>query len=488
MKNVFFTGATGLLGEYLLRDGLRSGERFVVLARPGKLESARGRIESMLARIEENLDRPLPRPVVLEGNLSAPNLGLASQDLTWVSKNCDRILHNAASLVFYTDEKTGEPARSNINGTQNVLGLAEETGIRTFFHVSTSYICGLRNDLCLESQLDVGQDFGNDYERSKVAAEKMVRSAAFLDSLTVFRPAIIIGDSKTGYTSTYHGFFTPLKVAHVLTANGSGMVLDGSPLLKAIGFDGSERKNFVPVDWVSEVMTLVMRQRESWGETYQLVPRNRVSVTTTMRVFEEVLRRFYADKAGKKASAVQTTWTDVQEMFRSQMSVYRSYWRDDPEFDYTNVTRVAPQRPCPDVDFAMLLRMAAFALENGFGWPIKPPVLPEIDIDEKLNALRTNASAGTFEVGLQVNGRGGGQWTLAVVPNSPMPIVGIASGLPVDSESLIYMNSETFVRLVRRLLTAVEALQSGCVSVRFDHRCDATPPQFPELLLNVLAQ
>jgi len=64
-------------------------------------------------------------------------------------------------------------------------------------------------------------------------------------------------------------------------------------------------------------------------------------------------------------------------------------------------------------------------------------------------------------------------------------MAGVAKGLPVDSESLIYMNSETFARLVRRSLTAAEALQSGSVSVRLDGR-NEIPSQLPEILLNAL--
>lgn len=460
-KSTLFTGATGLLGEYLLRDGMKVGERYAVLVRPSRLENARGRIESLLARTEERLGKPLPRPVVLEGSLTEPGLGLSTEDRRWITGNCDRILHNAASLIFYKDDK-GEPERSNVEGTRNVLDLAESTGIRTFHHVSTAYVCGIRDDVCYESQLDVGQQFGNDYERSKVAAEKMVRGSGFLDCVTVFRPAIIIGDSQTGYTSTYHGFFTPLKVAHVMAANTGLAVVDGSPLLKALGFDGTECKNFVPVDWVSAVMSLVMQKPEAWGETYHLIPRNRVSVTKTTKVFEEAIKKFYADKV-KKKDGPTPAWNDVQEMFRTQMSVYQSYWRNDPVFDYTNVTKVAPNLPCPEVDCPMLMRMAMFALENGFGWPKKPRLLPQIDIHEYLTDFYKGQAKSNMKIGLQINGRGGGQWTLQCQEN--YSVRNIERGLPTEPTSLIYLNSETFAKLSGRSVDVADALKSGSVSV-----------------------
>ena len=58
----------------------------------------------------------------------------------------------------------------------------------------------------LETELDVGQTPGNDYEHSKIEAERLVRAADWLDPPTIYRPSIIVGDSRTGYTATFHGF------------------------------------------------------------------------------------------------------------------------------------------------------------------------------------------------------------------------------------------------------------------------------------------
>jgi thioester reductase-like protein len=94
---------------------------------------------------------------------------------------------------------------SNLTGTRNLLQLCRETGVRQFDHVSTAYVCGKRPGPVFERELDCGQTFRNDYERSKCEAEKLVRAAAHLDRVTVYRPAIIVGDSRTGYTTAYHG-------------------------------------------------------------------------------------------------------------------------------------------------------------------------------------------------------------------------------------------------------------------------------------------
>ena len=113
-----------------------------------------------------------------------------------------------------------------------MLELCRDLGIRQFHHVSTAYVCGLRSDRCREAELDVGQIFGNDYERSKLEAETMVRQAAYLDRPTIFRPAIIVGDSESGYTSTFHGFYALLKLAHTLAR----WIARGSTSAKAFDF------------------------------------------------------------------------------------------------------------------------------------------------------------------------------------------------------------------------------------------------------------
>jgi len=455
MKYILFTGSTGLLGEYLLRDGLRDGLRYAVIVRSNRLESARSRVESMLARCERTLGSPLPRPVVLEGNLSEAGCGLSEENRSWVKKHCGSVLHNAASLAFYADEK-GEPYKSNVEGTRIVLELAESCGLKTFYHVSTAYVAGLRSGTCYESELDIGQEFGNDYERSKVTAEKMVRSTAFLDSLTVFRPSIIIGDSQSGYTSTYHGFYTPLKVTHALVAHIDPEHIDGTPLLWCLGLNGQEAKNFVPVDWVAVVMNTVIQNRKMHDETYHIVPRNRVLAMDMVRVFENALKTFYKGKPKKKMT-LASNFDELLRAFSSQMEVYRSYWKNDPVFDYRNIERIMPEHPCPAVDNDMLYKMSMFAMEAGFGYPKPKPVIPPLDLHAVFREP-TVAQPISQPMALQVNGQGGGQWTFSEK--------GAVEGLPIVPCPLIYMNSATFGKILNRQLSVSDAVRKGAVAVQ----------------------
>lgn len=397
MSYLLMTGATGLLGEYLLRDLTLAGVNVCVVARSQRDASAADRIERIMAYWERQLGRLFPRPVVLEGDITAPYFGLDDQEIKWISQNCTSLLNNAASLTFESGREDGEPWRSNLTGVQHAIDLGKKTGIEQVHHVSTAYVAGLRTGLILESDLDLGQTFANEYEASKCAAEIAMREAGFR-SLTVFRPAIIVGDSTNGYTSTYHGFYAPLKAMHALLSlqkltgddsSSSNSKVPVQAMLQALGLEGSETKNFVPVEWVSACMAKVISTVDLHGQTYHLTPRDRVTSMQTAKAIQAALEKHVysisnvVDKTGLSASepiqkedsqgndspSNDSAWGALGEAFASQISVYKEYWRDDPEYSDLNTRTAMPGLPCPDLTFHVLQKMCDFAIESGFGWP-----------------------------------------------------------------------------------------------------------------------
>ena len=140
---ILLTGATGLVGRYLLRDLLLRKKRVAVIARPSARLSARERVESIMQHWEMELGRSLPRPIVLEGDICSPNMGMTTEDVNWVSENCLEIVHNAAILRFKAADRSDEPFRTNLNGTRNVLDFALQQKIADFHYVSTAYVLSL---------------------------------------------------------------------------------------------------------------------------------------------------------------------------------------------------------------------------------------------------------------------------------------------------------------------------------------------------------
>lgn len=375
---LLMTGATGLLGRYLMKDLALAGVPLAVIVRPSRKQTAQERIESIMRQWESQLGQSLRRPVVLSGELCEDSLGLEPKDIRWAAENCMGMLHNAASLSFVSTGRDSEPYRSNVDGTRNVLNFCQEAQIQHFHHVSTAYVCGLRTGVCLESELDVGQEFGNPYEDSKVEAEKLVRESEHLKSLTVYRPAIIVGDSETGFTNTFHGFYAAVQLVYTINAHSDTSTkatghCDRCP--SRINLNGDESKNFVPVEWVSAVMAHVISHQEHHGKTYHLTPRNPVLVKT-LHLALQAAAKFYGSRLMGADFQIDDP-VDVEQFFYEHIRIYNSYWRNDPHFDSTNTRAAAPHLPCPHIDYQKLMFLAKQAIEMNFTWRDKPVKLAE---------------------------------------------------------------------------------------------------------------
>ncbi|MEM9656823.1 MAG: SDR family oxidoreductase, partial [Planctomycetota bacterium] len=201
------TGATGLVGSVLMRDMLLRGRRLAVLVRPKRRETAAERIDTLLQYWESRWQRRLERPICLVGDVNDDHLGLTESDQQWLMRRCTRVIHGAAIVKFFAAGDQSEPWETNLEGTRRALELCRRLGLREFHYVSTAYVCGRRLGVIRESDLEKGQSFRNDYERSKYEAERLVRAAGFIAPATIYRPVVIGGDSQTGYTNAYNGIY-----------------------------------------------------------------------------------------------------------------------------------------------------------------------------------------------------------------------------------------------------------------------------------------
>jgi thioester reductase-like protein len=466
MGYLFVTGATGLLGRYLLKDLIESNMSLAVLVRSGRRATAAQRVECAMAYWEEKLGRSLPRPVVLEGDITEPDLGLDARSLRWIAENCDALLHNAASLTFESTSANSEPWRSNVQGTRHVLELCRSAGIKKFHHVSTAYVCGQRQGRILESELDEGQELSNDYERSKIQAEKMVRSSDFLEELTVYRPAIIIGDSQSGYTTTYHGFYAPLQVCHTIVRAQTPNETGWFPANARFALFGHESKNLVPVDWVSAVMSWIISNPSLHGKTYHLTPQHPVTIRLVGDVLEAAAGYYGTKLEGPNQDVSGLTEHEV--MFRNFISVYNSYWKDDPTFDFSNTRHAAPHLPCPHVDRAMLLKLADYAVKSNFASPRDRPIEFACDLAAMLEPLLeagAEADDETWRLGVRVTGQGGGDWSLLL---SPEALTAAELGLHPQARAWVECEIDTIAALIAGQLTPQQAIASNQIVLHGD--------------------
>jgi nucleoside-diphosphate-sugar epimerase len=383
-RYLLLTGSTGLVGQYLLRDLLLEGVPVAALIRRQGEESAPERLEQVMRHWETKLPRKLPRPVCLEGDITLPGLGLTAEAHRWAAKHCSALLHNAASLTFFGKDPNNDPWLSNLTGTENVLHFCRQAGVRHLHYMSTAYVCGKRAGTILESDLEHEVEFRNDYEHCKFEAEKLVRSACetgdspleergtvaffapFLDSLTVYRPATIVGDSQTGYTTTYHGLYSYFQFAWMLRPYAN-LREDGRWCIPLrLNLTGDECRNLIPVDWVSAVTTHLVLNPKHHGRTYHLTPLEPV----TAREIEEAMCShfgYYGPTFVGPDGLAKGDLNEVERRFYEYVDRYAPYWTREPVFDCTNTRTAAAHLPCPRIDLGCLHRLIDFAIQDRWG-------------------------------------------------------------------------------------------------------------------------
>ena len=227
MGAVLMTGATGFVGMELLRRFIERGDRRIhALVRAADDEAAAERLPAH------------PRLSAVAGDIEQPGLGLSEENRERLAQDVTTVVHCAASVSF--DLSLEESRRVNVDGTRNVVDFAQRCRrLERLTYVSTAYVAGEPRGLFREDQLDVGQRFRNTYERSKFEAERMIRSEAAGLPLQILRPSIVVGDSRTGRTSSFNVLYGPLKAL----ARGR---------IPAIPARRSSPVDIVPVDYVAD--------------------------------------------------------------------------------------------------------------------------------------------------------------------------------------------------------------------------------------------
>lgn len=267
MKNVFLTGSTGFLGGELVKRLIQQQPQanlFLLVRNRGK-QPATARFAEMLGEWATELKMSTAaleaRLHLVEGDLVLPALGIPGEQRRELTEKVDTIFHLAASIDLLG--KYEKLHRTNLGGTRSILEFAAETnaagGLNRLHYVSTAYVSGQRRGRVLENELEKGQSFSNDYERVKWQAEKEVQAAKTTLPITIYRPSIVIGDSRTGYAPDDCATLDFVK----LLVTGKMPFIPGGRRLKC---------DFVPVDYVADALAhLSTLSDETLGQTFHLV-------------------------------------------------------------------------------------------------------------------------------------------------------------------------------------------------------------------------
>lgn len=290
---VFLTGFPGFLGSELLPGILRARDGCTVtcLVQPAHAERARRRVE-YLEMSEPGLRG---RVKLVEGDITRADLGLGASVHRFASEVTE-VFHLGAVYDLGVRREVG--MRVNLYGTRHVLEFAETCpDLNRFHYVSTCYVSGRHPGIFGEDDLDRGQTFNNYYEETKYLAEREVRERmrAGVPS-TVYRPAIVVGDSETGVTAKYDGPYMLLR--WMLKQRRIALV----PVFKGVG---ESRLNLVPIDFVVAAIEFLSALPHSAGRTYQLADPDPLTVEETIEVLSAACGRKVA-KLGVRKGLVES--------------------------------------------------------------------------------------------------------------------------------------------------------------------------------------
>ena len=247
------TGFPGFLGSALLGKLLarRLDSRAICLVQASHLDEARRKLaeKPVAARVD-----------LVVGDLTAQGLGLSRADEALL-EDVTEVWHLAAVYDLAVGEEVAR--RVNVDGTDRVLELCRSLpALERLHHVSTCYVGGQYDGEFPEDDLEMGQAFRNHYEETKYEAELLVRKAMAAGlPATIYRPGIVVGDSRTGATQKYDG---PYFLATFLRRQPP------VALVPQVADPDQVRFCLVPRDFVVDAMDRLSVLPESVGRTYAL--------------------------------------------------------------------------------------------------------------------------------------------------------------------------------------------------------------------------
>jgi thioester reductase-like protein len=369
---ILLTGSTGYIGAHIASNLLADhSEPLNLLVRARSEQEARERLWRSLqlhlefARFEEYLNS---RVNIFRGDLTDAHFGLADDDYTRLVRTTDSVIHCAASLNRKSEKSC---LNVNLRGTLEVIQLAtrarDHHGLRRFSHVSTVAVAGQRSDEVVQEDtaIDWNRSDYDPYARTKKFCEHMVRQLLPDVQRTIFRPSIVLGDSRRPETNQFD-----MVRAFVFLAG-----------LPALPFRPTTRIDIVPVDFVADAVATVHQKERPAHEIYHL------SSGTDSETFVELtdaLSKAQGKRGPVFAPSLEGPSSKMVNALAGRagkigglatlMKVFLPYLVWNTVFDNSRVVEEMGRRPAPFSQYCFPL--LKFSRDNNFlykyrDWPTK---------------------------------------------------------------------------------------------------------------------
>ncbi|MFO1226520.1 SDR family oxidoreductase [Roseateles sp.] len=265
----FVTGATGFIGKRLVKKLLaRRGSTVYFLMR----ESSQAKLPDLLSYWGVNKTRAIP----VFGDLTGKKLGVAPDVIKSLKGNIDHLYHLAAVYDLGADEESQVAA--NIDGTRSMIEFAQAIDAGHVHHVSSIAAAGLYEGVFREDMFDEAENLDHPYFMTKHESEKLVRSSC-KQPWTVYRPALVVGDSHTGEMDKIDGPYYFFKLIQRMR-----QILP--PWMPSVGLEGG-RINIVPVDFVVDALDAISHKVDKSQGCYHLVDPEGYRVGDVLDIFSK---------------------------------------------------------------------------------------------------------------------------------------------------------------------------------------------------------
>jgi thioester reductase-like protein len=365
---IFITGATGYLGAHVASGLLdRHAASLNLLVRAKDQREAEIRLWRAL---QLHLDFPTfhhylrDRIRIFRGDLTASQFGLPLNEYRALVGTTESIIHCAASLNRKSEKSC---LNVNLRGSLEVVKLAraahDREGLRRFSHVSTVAVAGQRSGEVVreDEAIDWNRSDYDPYARTKKFSEHLVNEMLPDLSHLVFRPSIILGDSR-------HAETTQFDMVR------SFVFLAGLPLLP---FRPTDRIDIVNVDFVAEAIVELHQKEHPRHEIYHL---SSGTASQTFQELTESLARARGRRGPLYAPALERPFTSAVDFLSrrrgtavgygaSLLKVFLPYLTFNTVFDNMRVTQELGRKPVPFSAYSYpLLR---FSQEGNFTYPYR---------------------------------------------------------------------------------------------------------------------
>ncbi len=365
---IFLTGSTGYIGAHVAANLLDAhGASLNVLVRSRDQQEAQMRLWRAL---QLHLDFPRfyeylqTRVRIFCGDLTASGFGLDRDEYDRLVHTTDSVIHCAASLNRKSEKSC---LNVNLRGTLEVLTLARHAehyhGLRRFSEVSTVAVAGKRSNEVVAEDRSIEWDRSDydPYARTKKFCEHMTRVLLPDTPITVFRPSIVLGDSRHAETTQFD-----MVKAFVFLAG-----------LRVLPFRPKDRIDIVNVDFVADAIATLHQKEQPKYDIYHL------SSGTSSQTFKELTTALAAAQSQRAPIFVpfaeKPFSTSVNFLSNRQgalakgaslLKVFMPYLLWNTVFDNTRVTSELGRRPVPFSQYSFPL--LKFARENNFEYQYQP--------------------------------------------------------------------------------------------------------------------